>query len=95
MQYNTSSTRYLQDKTVNSNVTATVTGNYDEVTLKKGSNVTLTGTIFGKIKLEEGASVRFTSSTINRCRRVTDRERTEERRLQLYQICTEYECESE
>gem|GEM_PF-513094 len=65
MQYNTSNTRYLQDKTINSNVTTTVSGNYDEVTLKKGSNVTLTGTIFGKIKLEEGASVRFTSSTID------------------------------
>lgn len=65
MQYNLSNTRYLQDKTVNSNVTATVNGNYDEVTLKKGSNVTLTGTVFGKIKLEEGASVRFTSTTID------------------------------
>jgi len=65
MQYNTSSTRYLQDKTINSNLTTTVTGNYDDITLKKGSNVTLTGTIFGKIKLEEGASVRFTSTTID------------------------------
>ncbi|MFN7013021.1 MAG: HYR domain-containing protein [Bacteroidia bacterium] len=65
MQYNVSNTRYLQDKTINSNVTATVSGNYDEVTLKKGSNVTLTGTVFGKIKLEEGASVRFTSTTID------------------------------
>jgi hypothetical protein len=65
MQYNLSNTRYLQDKTVNSNVTATIAGNYDQVTLKKGSNVTLTGTVFGKIKLEEGASVRFTSTTID------------------------------
>ena len=65
MQYNLSNTRYLQDKTINSNTTATVSGNYDEVTLKKGSNVTLTGTVFGKIKLEEGASVRFTSTTID------------------------------
>jgi hypothetical protein len=65
MQYNLSNTRYLQDKTVNSNVTATIAGNYDQVTLKKGSNVTLTGTVFGKIKLEEGASVRFTSNTID------------------------------
>jgi hypothetical protein len=65
MQYNFSNTRYLQDKTINSNVTATVAGNYDDVTLKKGSNVTLTGTVFGKIKLEEGASVRFTATTID------------------------------
>jgi hypothetical protein len=65
MQYNTSNTRYLQDKTINSNVTTTVNGNYDDITLKKGSNVTLTGTVFGKIKLEEGASVRFTSTTID------------------------------
>jgi len=65
MQYNLSNTRYLQDKTINSNVTTTVNGNYDEVTLKKGANVTLTGTVFGKIKLEEGASVRFTSTTID------------------------------
>ncbi len=65
MQYNLSNTRYLQDKTVNANITTTINGNYDEVTLKKGSNVTLTGTVFGKIKLEEGASVRFTSTTLD------------------------------
>lgn len=65
MQYNTNNTRYLQDVTVNSNITTTLNGNYDEVTLKKGANVILTGTIFGKIKLEEGANVRFTAATIN------------------------------
>ena len=65
MQYNTSNTRYLSDVTVNSNTTTTLNGNYDDVTVKKGANVTLTGTIFGKIKLEEGANVRFTASTID------------------------------
>ncbi len=63
MQYNTSSTRYLQDVSVSNNTT--LNGNYDDVTVKKGANVTLTGTIFGKVKLEEGASVRFTSTTLN------------------------------
>jgi len=64
MQYNTSSTRYLRDIRVNQNTTVTLTGNYDDVTIKKGANATLTGSIFGKVRLEEGASVKFTSAVV-------------------------------
>lgn len=65
MQYNTSSTSYLNDITVKQQAVTTLAGNYDDVTLRKGSNVILTGSVFGKIRLEEGASVKFTSAVVN------------------------------
>ncbi len=58
-------TNGLPSYTVNQNLTKTLTGNYKEVTIKKGANVTLTGTIYKSIKVEEGATVKFTASTIN------------------------------
>ena len=51
--------------TVNQNSTSVLTGNYKSLTLKKGSVTTLKGTKFGSIKMEEGAEVIFTASSIN------------------------------
>jgi len=65
MQYNTNSSKHLRDISVNQNSTVTLTGNYDDVTIKKGANATLVGTVFGKVRLEEGASVKFTSAVVN------------------------------
>ncbi|SJZ53391.1 choice-of-anchor A domain-containing protein [Sediminibacterium ginsengisoli] len=65
MIYNRASTKGLSGKDVAQNVTTTLNGNFSTVTLRKGSNVTLTGTIFGVITMEEGAQLRFTSTTVN------------------------------
>lgn len=62
---NTSSTKNLSSYTIAQNTTKTLNGNYKEVTIKKGAIATLTGTIFGKITIEEGANVTFTSPVIN------------------------------
>lgn len=62
---NTASTKYLPSYTVNQNTTKTLTGNYKEISIKKGAIVTLTGTIFGKITIAEGARVTMTSSDVN------------------------------
>ncbi|NCT95359.1 MAG: HYR domain-containing protein [Chitinophagaceae bacterium] len=63
MQLNTTNPKSLQNVTVSSG--ATLNGNYNNVTIKKGISAVLGGTIFGSIKLEEGASVRFTATVIN------------------------------
>jgi hypothetical protein len=65
MQYNTSVTKYLPNYTVGSNATVTLNGNFRDLNIRKGANVTLNGTIFGNIKVEEGASVKFNSSVVN------------------------------
>ncbi len=65
MQYNTASTRYLPGYTVSSNATTTLTGNYSSVYIKKGANVTLSGTVFGTITMEAGTQLKFTSSVVN------------------------------
>lgn len=65
MQYNTSVTKYLPNYTVGTNTTVTLNGNFKDLNIRKGANVTLNGTIFGSIKVEEGASIRFTSSVVN------------------------------
>jgi len=65
MQYNTSVTKYLPNYTVGTNTTVTLNGNFRDLNIRKGANVTLNGTIFGSIKVEEGASIRFTSSVVN------------------------------
>ncbi|WP_205943694.1 hypothetical protein, partial [Pedobacter cryophilus] len=64
MQYFTGSTKNLAKVTANTN-NSTLTGNYKELTVKSGKTVTLTGNLFGKIEIEEGATVTFTSSVIN------------------------------
>ncbi len=68
MQVNTlTSQQYnaLPSYTVNQSQMISLSGNYKDLKIKKGANVTLSGTIFGKIDIEEGSIVRFTSTTIN------------------------------
>lgn len=65
MQYNTSVTKNLPNNTVSSNTTVTLNGNFRDLNIRKGANVTLNGSIFGSIKVEEGASIKFTSAVVN------------------------------
>ncbi|MBV5335170.1 MAG: T9SS type A sorting domain-containing protein, partial [Sulfuricurvum sp.] len=64
MQYNTVSTHNLPSYTASQN-NATLSGNYKNLTIKKGISVTVSGNTFGNIRLEEGASIRFTSTVLN------------------------------
>ncbi|MEO7529900.1 MAG: T9SS type A sorting domain-containing protein, partial [Sediminibacterium sp.] len=64
MQYNTADTRFLANYNATQN-NAILTANYRELTVKKGVSVTVTGTTFGSIRLEEGASIKFTSNVLN------------------------------
>ena len=65
MYLNTAVTNNLPNKEVAANSTTTVNGNYKNLTLKKGSNTILTGNTFGTIRVEQGARVSFTASTIS------------------------------
>ncbi|MES2006154.1 MAG: choice-of-anchor D domain-containing protein [Bacteroidota bacterium] len=65
MQYNTASTKGLANYTVQQNGTATLTANYNNLTVKKGGSVTVTGSTFGTINLEAGASIKFTNPALN------------------------------
>ncbi len=65
MFLNTASTHNLPNKDVSQNSVTTVNGNYKNLTLKKGSRTTVTGTVFGSIKVEQGAQVTFTAATIS------------------------------
>ena len=65
MQYNTAITNSLPNYSVSQNTTVTLNANYNKLTIKKGANVTVNGTTFGTIKMEEGASIKFTNSTLN------------------------------
>lgn len=65
MQYNTSVTKYLPNYSVGNNTTVTLNGNFNNLTIRKGANATLNGTVFGTIKVEEGASVKFTAAQVN------------------------------
>jgi hypothetical protein len=65
MQYNTSSTNNLPDYNNANTQNATLTGNYKNLTIKKGISVTVTGNTFGNIRLEAGASIKFTSAVLN------------------------------
>lgn len=65
MQYNTSNANSYSNYTTAQYATVSLSGNYKTLKIKKGTYATLSGTIFGTIDLEEGASVRFTNSTIN------------------------------
>jgi hypothetical protein len=64
MQYNSASAKYLSNYTA-STQNATLTANYNTLTVKKGISVTVSGNIFGTIKLEEGASIKFTNPVLN------------------------------
>ncbi|HLG39268.1 MAG TPA: T9SS type A sorting domain-containing protein, partial [Chitinophagaceae bacterium] len=50
----------LPNRTISSSTTVPVSANYKELTIKKNVTVTITGTLYGKIKIEEGAQVTFT-----------------------------------
>ncbi|MDE3251261.1 MAG: HYR domain-containing protein [Bacteroidota bacterium] len=65
MYYNTASTQRLSNMSVRENTTSTLSGNYGNLTLKKGSVTTLTGTVFGSIKVEQGAQVTFTAPVVS------------------------------
>jgi hypothetical protein len=65
MQYNSASVNNLPNFTTNQNATITLSGNYKNLTVRRGSNVVLTGNTYGNINIEEGSTVRFTSTTIN------------------------------
>ncbi|MES2003506.1 MAG: right-handed parallel beta-helix repeat-containing protein [Bacteroidota bacterium] len=65
MLLNTANTNNLPNKDVAQNSVSTVNGNYKNLTLKKGSRTLLTGNTFGTIRVEQGAQVTFTASTIN------------------------------
>ena len=41
------------------NSSTTVSANYKDLKIKKNLNVTITGTLYGKIEIEEGAQVTF------------------------------------
>jgi hypothetical protein len=64
MQYNTSSTNQLPDYSAGVQ-NANLPGNYKNLTVKKGVSVTVAGNTFGNIRLEAGASIRFTSAVLN------------------------------
>lgn len=65
MQYNSANTSSLPNYTTNAGTTISLSGNYKNLKIRKGSNVTLSGTTFGNIDIEEGSVVRFTSTVIN------------------------------
>jgi hypothetical protein len=65
MQYNTAYANSYSTYSTAQYTTVTLSSNYKKLTIRKGTYATLSGTIFGTIELEEGASVRFTNSTVN------------------------------
>ncbi|HCL07115.1 MAG TPA: hypothetical protein DHW64_14725 [Chitinophagaceae bacterium] len=65
MFYNTSNTRNLPSTTVQKNTTVTLSGNYNNITIKENATVTLSGTVFGTIKADKGANIRFTAASVS------------------------------
>lgn len=65
MFYNTSNTRNLPNTSVQKNTTVTLSGNYNDITIKENATVTLNGTIFGTIKADKGANIRFTAASVS------------------------------
>lgn len=65
MHLNNTNTNYLPNRDVAANSISTVTGNYKNLILKKGSRTIVTGNLFGSIRVEQGAQVTFTSATVN------------------------------
>lgn len=65
MFLNNANINNLPNKDVAQNSVSTVNGNYKNLTLKKGSRTTLTGNTFGTLRVEQGAQVIFTATTIN------------------------------
>ncbi|MBW0176464.1 T9SS type A sorting domain-containing protein [Sediminibacterium sp.] len=65
MFYNTSNTRNLPNTSVQKNTTVTLSGNYNDITIKENATVTLNGTVFGVIKADKGANIRFTAAAVS------------------------------
>ncbi len=65
MQYNTSNTNSLPNFTTNQGANVSLSGNYKNLKIRKGSTVILSGNTYGNIDIEEGSIVRFTSTVIN------------------------------
>jgi len=65
MLYNTSSTRNLSNISVQKNSNVSLNGNYNDIRIQENATVTLHGSIFGTIKAEKGAQIRFTASSIS------------------------------
>lgn len=65
MQYNNTSTKSLPNATVAANSTTTLNGNYASLTVRKGANVVINGSLFGTISIEAGAKVRFTAASLD------------------------------
>jgi hypothetical protein len=65
MQYNTASAKNLPNYSTAQYATVNLSSNYNNLTIRKGTYATLSGNTFGTIELEEGASIRFTSTTLN------------------------------
>ncbi|MBI2282409.1 MAG: HYR domain-containing protein [Bacteroidetes bacterium] len=65
MFYNTTSAWNLSKASVAPSATASLQGNYKDLTIRKGATVTLNGTIFGTIRIEQGAQVTFTAPLIH------------------------------
>ncbi len=64
MIYNTANTKSLPNYEVKSG-TVTLSGNYGNLNIKKGSIVTLSGTTFGTIHMEQGTQLTFIQSQVN------------------------------
>jgi hypothetical protein len=64
MQFNTAKVPKA-NFTVPDNATQTVASNFNDLTIGKNAKVTVTGTIYGKIIVKEGAEVTFTASDIS------------------------------
>jgi hypothetical protein len=65
MLLNTVNTNGLPNKDVAQNSVSTVSGNYRNLTLKKGSRTVVTGNVFGTVRVEQGAQLTFTATSIN------------------------------
>ncbi|MCF8285084.1 MAG: FG-GAP-like repeat-containing protein [Sphingobacteriales bacterium] len=65
MQSYAGTTNNLPSYTVNKNNTVTLNSNYKDLTVKKGANATINGSVFRKVTIEEGATVKFTSAVVN------------------------------
>ncbi|MDE3253464.1 MAG: right-handed parallel beta-helix repeat-containing protein, partial [Bacteroidota bacterium] len=64
MYKNLGSPHRLSNREVSRNSVSTLSGNYRNLVLKKGSRTTLTGNTFGTILVEQGAQVSFTANML-------------------------------
>jgi len=68
MQFNTVTKQVLNalpSYSVNKNVTVTLSGNYNQLTVNQGATATLGGNTYGTVVVNQGAKVKFTSATVS------------------------------